>query len=1515
MKNRQLKRLLSVLLCCMMLFGALNMSVFAEPGGSQGTAMEENQPAASNVSDGADNSNASTETPQVSGNPEENDPSGGGNSGNVDENDNSDENNNSEDNNDSEDNQDSEDDNNSEDNKDSEDDNNSEDNKDSEDDESSEDDRDPEENEDSEDDEEDAEDDEEELEIDEDEYGIDLLFLPSDLPCLIFNVNLSVSGRKLPVTVTFPGLGGKTLKTATTSFLVTDYAGPITLDANGSYTFSSAPYGTLVSFVFLGIPYGSSYTISIPWDEDYERTWSVSGKDAGDAQSTVAQCPATETDPTGVSFTSRISKQANAVSCAEKLIPTRTLRIDKVRGVPEAEEQSISTMSMLGASEEKDDRLFDFDLQLEGNLLNTYKVSFNGGTFDREAFDNGKYSFRLGFGEYIEIVVPVGTEYLVNEIAGDGYTTEWLEGNSGTIGSEDVFLVCENTIIPPPEMGSLVIYKDYPEGNWYTPAGGDFQFAVKLVSENNLQDVYDGYRNEINYEQLPLEDDTLKFKLGFGESMEIVLPYGTQYTVEEIGVEAKPEWEGDTEGTINSSLVKLHCINTPSDEEAVEPTDEDLGVLTIRNMDWEEHQGLKPKQPYSDGSKFMFSVTLSQDGDEPMATALETEYYVRYTDDHDNVSARMIGINARDTLKLELGFHEQVEIYLPYGTSYNVSVAPDSYYTASWDGYTNGMITDEAQSANLICVHKEPMGSLAIGKNGVYPARPLPPPVPIRLPTPVPVELPIGYSLNPNLTEELPDVTSKDRFTFYVELTPPTDDMPLHNFYNVTYYNEENGYVSGVVEVDEDDRLTFELGFNEGVLIELPIGTGFEAREKSHPDYDSRWYAGEDASNPISKPQGTIEDDTTLFYICANRLQRGSLTIGKFEGAPKPEPKPQPTPGPKPEPKSLPSPDEKFEFTVTLTAPEGHEHELEGDTYPVYIYTDGYSYSGYTSYVPIVNGSDGKKQLILELGFDECAEIDLPIGTHYVVSEKEYAAYDASWQDKNGNSIKAEGDITRDQKRVYLYCINTPIPTGILEIGKFAELPQLPQGPPAVDPPVVEPKPDPPVKNPSQGPSVPVASPMNGGWMIMPVPEGVFPPDNETQTYENADAGANAERFEFTVTLTAPQGGALLDAYTLYICPFDDFSSGREETVKVINGAITFSLGFNEVVIIELPVGTGYTVSEKNYAKYDTSWTDITGAAQEPSGTITDANVVALACLNTPATGDLTVSKTVTGDGDRSESFPFTVTLGDASINGDYGDMTFVDGKASFTLKHGESKTAEGLPAGISYTVKETDSKGHTVTSTGATGTITKNTTVTAAFRNNRNAPRPPVPTPEPTETPAPTPEPTPTPEPQFTNVSGQKTWVDNNNADGMRPKSIVVRLMRNGVVIDEKTVTEADGWRYSFTGLPETDEQGNAYVYTVSERMIPGYYTVVEGYDIKNTKIEEPPTPKKYKRPEDRLKELSVEQLEDLVMLFDYGTPLWGGLLPTGDELPMYPFIFGSVGAIALAVYLVLNRKKKTNG
>lgn len=86
----------------------------------------------------------------------------------------------------------------------------------------------------------------------------------------------------------------------------------------------------------------------------------------------------------------------------------------------------------------------------------------------------------------------------------------------------------------------------------------------------------------------------------------------------------------------------------------------------------------------------------------------------------------------------------------------------------------------------------------------------------------------------------------------------------------------------------------------------------------------------------------------------------------------------------------------------------------------------------------------------------------------------------------------------------------------------------------------------------------------------------------------------------------------------------------------------------------------------------------------------------------TRQTGTLTVSKTVVSqdDDDKNTSYPFTLTLGDASISGTYAakdaagnaiedGVSFELGVATFDLIDSESITIEGLPTDLAYTVSE----------------------------------------------------------------------------------------------------------------------------------------------------------------------------------------------------------------------------------
>lgn len=158
--------------------------------------------------------------------------------------------------------------------------------------------------------------------------------------------------------------------------------------------------------------------------------------------------------------------------------------------------------------------------------------------------------------------------------------------------------------------------------------------------------------------------------------------------------------------------------------------------------------------------------------------------------------------------------------------------------------------------------------------------------------------------------------------------------------------------------------------------------------------------------------------------------------------------------------------------------------------------------------------------------------------------------------------------------------------------------------------------------------------------------------------------------------------------------------------------ALTFSKATYRATVTVTDEGAGKLTAKTKIAQL----TDDAGSAVERT-------VEAAVFTNTAKTGSLTVKKTVVG-GDSQREFGFTVALTDGDgelVSGTFGEgegaVTFTDGRATFTLKHGGEKTIAGLPVGASYTVTEEAAEGYATTADGAEGTVTEGG-ATAAFTN-----------------------------------------------------------------------------------------------------------------------------------------------------------------------------------------------------
>lgn len=90
---------------------------------------------------------------------------------------------------------------------------------------------------------------------------------------------------------------------------------------------------------------------------------------------------------------------------------------------------------------------------------------------------------------------------------------------------------------------------------------------------------------------------------------------------------------------------------------------------------------------------------------------------------------------------------------------------------------------------------------------------------------------------------------------------------------------------------------------------------------------------------------------------------------------------------------------------------------------------------------------------------------------------------------------------------------------------------------------------------------------------------------------------------------------------------------------------------------------------------------------------------------------------------------------------------------------------------------------------------------------------------------------------PEKITVSGQKTWIDNNDQDRIRPASITVALLANGKETGKTAIATAEtGWKYEFTEL-DRYQNGKAIEYTVKEVGVPTGYTATEtGMNVTNT-------------------------------------------------------------------------------
>lgn len=212
---------------------------------------------------------------------------------------------------------------------------------------------------------------------------------------------------------------------------------------------------------------------------------------------------------------------------------------------------------------------------------------------------------------------------------------------------------------------------------------------------------------------------------------------------------------------------------------------------------------------------------------------------------------------------------------------------------------------------------------------------------------------------------------------------------------------------------------------------------------------------------------------------------------------------------------------------------------------------------------------------------------------------------------------------------------------------------------------------------------------------------------------ENTDP---ATEFEFTVKVT---GDPATVAYESSI-------EGRGQTVPVTDGEFTVSLLENETLTFtSVMPGTGYEIAET----VPGGWSIVEKV--QDKGTVTNSDPSAVVFVNTlgSATGELNVSKTITGATAKAagQEFSFEITLLDRHyqpVQGTYSGVVFdTRGKATITVGGNGLKTISNIPKGTSYTVRELgDLPGWELTAmTGETGEMVRSA-AGAQFTNEYKA-------------------------------------------------------------------------------------------------------------------------------------------------------------------------------------------------
>ena len=87
--------------------------------------------------------------------------------------------------------------------------------------------------------------------------------------------------------------------------------------------------------------------------------------------------------------------------------------------------------------------------------------------------------------------------------------------------------------------------------------------------------------------------------------------------------------------------------------------------------------------------------------------------------------------------------------------------------------------------------------------------------------------------------------------------------------------------------------------------------------------------------------------------------------------------------------------------------------------------------------------------------------------------------------------------------------------------------------------------------------------------------------------------------------------------------------------------------------------------------------------------------------------------------------------------------------------------------------------------------------------------------------------------------VSGTKTWDDEDDRDGLRPDSVTIRLLADGTEVAVFTLNADNEWYWRYEAQKYAG--GKEIAYTITEDEVKNYMSSIDGFNVTNTVV--PPT------------------------------------------------------------------------